>query len=118
MDAFYCQVERGLNPALVGKPIVVTQYNTAPGLNVKTLLPGDNRIDVCDSNTIIAGRPSQIAGFETCLRLVDSPVPPPASTNTHIHILTPTCHAHRTITLLSPQCPTRRARWASSACPA
>lgn len=55
MDAFYCQVERGLNPALVGKPVVVTQYNTAPGLNVKTLLPGDNRIDVCDSNTIIAG---------------------------------------------------------------
>jgi hypothetical protein len=70
MDAFYCQVECGLNPALVGKPVVVTQYNTAPGLNVKTLLPGDNRIDVCDSNTIIAG--VHVCMCAVCCRVVDS----------------------------------------------
>ena len=56
MDAFYCQVECGLNPELKGKPIAVVQYNPSGGLEVPTLRPSDNRCDVTNAeyNSIIA----------------------------------------------------------------
>lgn len=31
MDCFYCQVERKLNPTLVGRPVAVVQYNAWKG---------------------------------------------------------------------------------------
>lgn len=31
MDCFYCQVEEQLNPALIGKPVAVVQYNAWKG---------------------------------------------------------------------------------------
>lgn len=47
MDAFYCQVERSVNPALKDVPLVVIQYN--PYGSLVTLRPQDNRINLLDA---------------------------------------------------------------------
>ena len=66
MDCFYVQVERGINPALIGRPVGVSQYN--PFGDLKTVKPTECRIDISNGSLIAVSYEARAQGVKRNMR--------------------------------------------------
>ena len=66
MDCFYVQVERGINPALIGRPVGVSQYN--PFGDLKTVKPNECRIDISNGSLIAVSYEARAQGVKRNMR--------------------------------------------------